>query len=77
MTNVLTELDSIVDDATRTNVCLLDALLDACTAARPGQDAARYAADLFRLGSDAAQASTDLASLVEASAAVRVAAAAA
>ena len=77
MTDAWTELDSIVKDAMLTNVGLLDALLDACMAAQPGHDAARYAADLFRLGRGAAQAAADLTALAEIPADARAAAAAA
>lgn len=41
-------------------VSLLDALIDAAVALRPGHNAARYAADLAMLGDGAGQAAFDL-----------------
>jgi hypothetical protein len=65
MTDVWTR-ESLDDYALETSVGLLDALLDAAAAVQPGQNAARYAAELACLGHSASHAARDLAMLAPA-----------
>ncbi len=60
MTPIETEGALACDYAGETAIGLLDALTDAMTLARPGKDAATFAADLRRLGDGSAFVAQEL-----------------